>query len=60
MLIVPILLKILTPFTNFLEILAIMFIPSSAVYSYGLMIGSKKHGWLLFFQAMLLFWVGGV
>lgn len=32
-----------TPFTNFLEMLAILLIPASLVYSYGILINSRKH-----------------
>jgi K+-transporting ATPase ATPase A chain len=48
-----------TSFSNFLECLAILLIPAATVYMYGLMIGSKKHAWLIF-SAMLFFWVGGL
>jgi K+-transporting ATPase ATPase A chain len=45
--------------SNLLGMLAIMLIPTASVYAYGIMIGSKKHAWLLFL-VMLLFWSGGV
>lgn len=48
-----------TPFTNLLEMLAIMLIPAASVYTYGMMIGSRKHAWLLF-CTMLALWLGGV
>lgn len=47
-----------TAFSNLLEMLAIVLIPAASVYTYGIMIGSKKHAWLLFF-AMLILWSGG-
>jgi len=34
--------------TNFLEAFAILLIPAASTYTYGIIIGSKKHGWLLF------------
>ena len=37
-----------TPFSNFLEMLAILLIPAALTYTYGVMIKNKKHGWLLF------------
>ncbi len=37
-----------TPLSNFLEMLAILLIPAGLVYAYGVMIGNKKHGWLIF------------
>lgn len=48
-----------TPLSNLLEMLALLLIPAASVYAYGIMIGSKKHGWLLFF-AMLVLWGLGV
>ncbi len=48
-----------TAFSNFLEVLAIILIPAASVYAYGIMIGSKKQGWLLFF-AMMSLWIVGV
>lgn len=48
-----------TAFSNLLEALAIILIPAASVYMYGIMIDSKKHGWLLFF-AMFVLWAGGL
>ena len=48
-----------TGLSNFLEMLAILLIPAATVYAYGLMIGSKKHGWLLF-GVMLFLWACGL
>lgn len=48
-----------TGFSNLLQMLAIMLLPAAAVYAYGIMIGSKKHAWVLLFVC-LTFWVGGV
>lgn len=48
-----------TGFSNLLESLAIILIPSASVYAFGLMIGSKEHAWLLY-CIMLLFWGAGV
>lgn len=36
-----------TPFSNFLEMLAIVAIPAATVYAYGLIVKSKKHAWTL-------------
>jgi potassium-transporting ATPase potassium-binding subunit len=47
-----------TPLANFLEMLAILLIPASLVYSYGIMIGNRKHAWLLFFVMFAIFAVG--
>jgi potassium-transporting ATPase potassium-binding subunit len=48
-----------TPLTNFLEMLALILIPAALVYSYGKMIGYKKHAWLLF-MVMFTLWIGGL
>lgn len=48
-----------TPFSNLLEMLALVLIPAASVYTYGIMIGSKKHAWLLF-SAMLVLWLAGL
>lgn len=45
-------------FSNFFEMIAIFLIPAASVYAYGILVGSKKHGWLLFF-AMFVLWSGG-
>jgi K+-transporting ATPase ATPase A chain len=46
-----------TPLSNFLETLALMLVTSGLVYTYGVMIGNRKHGWLLFL-VMFLVWIG--
>lgn len=48
-----------TAFSNFLEMLAIILIPAATVYTYGLLIGSKQHAWLLY-GAMLTLWMAGL
>jgi len=48
-----------TAFSNLLEMLALILIPAATVYAYGKMIGSTKHGWLLY-SVMLFLWVGGI
>lgn len=47
-----------TPFSNFLELLAIVIIPAATTYGYGLIIGSKKQGWLLFFVMFSMWLIG--
>lgn len=44
-----------TPFSNFLEMLAILLIPSSLVYAYGKMVNSIKHGRVVFMAMFMLF-----
>lgn len=44
-----------TGLSNFFEMSAILLIPAALVFTFGHLIGSKRHGWLLFF-VMLLIW----
>lgn len=48
-----------TPLTNFLEMISILLIPSALAYTYGRMIKSKKHGWIIF-GVMLFVWIVGL
>ena len=45
--------------TNFLELISIILIPAALTYTYGSMIGSKKHGFLLLIT-MFMIWAGGL
>jgi potassium-transporting ATPase potassium-binding subunit len=47
-----------TPFSNFLEMLSLLLIPAALTYTYGLITGSKKEGWILFSVMMILFIAG--
>ena len=47
-----------TPLSNFLEMLAILLIPAAQTYTFGLMIGRRRHGWALF-AVMLILVLGG-
>lgn len=47
-----------SPLTNFLETLAVCAIPAALIYAYGVLAGSKIHGWILFF-AMFVIWAAG-
>lgn len=42
-----------TPFTNFLEMLAILLIPAAFCYSFGFMVGDTRQGWAII-AAMLI------
>ena len=44
--------------TNGLEILCIFLIPAALTYAYGIMIGSRRHGWLLFSVMFILWGIG--
>lgn len=48
-----------TPFSNFLEMLAILLIPSALTYTYGKMVGSTRQGWTIF-SAMLILLLAGL
>ncbi len=47
-----------TPLTNFLEMLSILLLPSSLVYSYGTMLKSKRHAVVLLGVMFLMFLSG--
>ncbi len=44
-----------TPLTNLIEILAMMLLPASLVYTFGLMLKNKKQGWAIFAAMAILF-----
>jgi K+-transporting ATPase ATPase A chain len=46
-----------TPLTNLLEMLGLIIIPAGLVYSFGVMIGDRRHAWCLF-GVMLALLVG--
>ena len=47
-----------TPFSNFLQCLAILLIPAALTSTYGRMVGSRRQGWVIF-AAMLILFVAG-
>ena len=47
-----------TPFTNFLEMLAILLIPAALTYTYGKMVGSVRQGWTIFAVMFVLLILG--
>jgi K+-transporting ATPase ATPase A chain len=46
-----------TPFSNFLEMLAILLIPASLTYTFGKMVGSTRQGWAILAAMLILLWV---
>ena len=46
-----------TPFSNFLELLAILLIPAALCYTFGQMVGDTRQGWALL-AAMLVIFIG--
>jgi K+-transporting ATPase ATPase A chain len=47
-----------TPLSNFVELLSLLLLPAALVYSFGLLVGDRRHAWLLF-GVMLLLFAGG-
>jgi K+-transporting ATPase ATPase A chain len=47
-----------TPFSNFLELFAILIISAGFTYTLGRMVNSQKHGWAVFAAMSFLFFVG--
>ncbi len=45
-----------TPLSNFLEMLAILLIPSALCYTFGVLVGDRRQGWAILI-AMLVIWV---
>ena len=44
-----------TPFSNFLEMLAILLIPAALCFTFGDMVGDKRQGWMVFAAMTVLF-----
>jgi len=47
-----------TPFSNLLEMLALLLIPAALTYMYGKMVGSIRQGWTIFSVMLILLVVG--
>jgi K+-transporting ATPase ATPase A chain len=47
-----------TPFSNFLEMLAILLVPSALTFTYGRLIGSNRQGWTIFLVMFTLLIIG--
>jgi K+-transporting ATPase ATPase A chain len=47
-----------TPFSNFLELLAILLLPASLPFAFGSMLKDRKLGWALYAAMLLLFLLG--
>ncbi len=48
-----------TPLSNWLEMFSLLMIAAAFCYTFGTMVRSKKHGWILF-AAMFLIWFAGL
>lgn len=44
-----------TPFSNFLEMLAILLIPAALCYTFGVMIGDRRQGWAVLAAMSIIF-----
>lgn len=44
-----------TPLTNFLELLAILLIPASLCYTFGVMVNDKRQGWAILTAMFIIF-----
>lgn len=47
-----------TPITNFLQMLAILLIPAALTYTYGVMVGDRRQGWVIFATMLALLIAG--
>jgi potassium-transporting ATPase potassium-binding subunit len=47
-----------TPFSNFLQVLSILLLPAALVFTYGRILGNKKHAWTIFGVMMFVFVTG--
>lgn len=47
-----------TPLSNFLQVLAILLLPAALTYTFGVLVGDRRQGWVLFI-AMLALFLGG-
>ena len=48
-----------TPLSNFLQTLAILALPAACVYAYGLLVGARRHAWVVY-GVMLAFLVAAL
>jgi K+-transporting ATPase ATPase A chain len=46
-----------TPLTNFLQTLAILALPAACVYAYGLLVGARRHAWVVYGVMLAFFTV---
>ncbi len=48
-----------TPLSNFLQLLAILALPAACVHAYGLLVGARRHAWVVY-GVMLAFLLAGL
>lgn len=44
-----------TPLSNFVEMFAILLLPAALTYTFGMLVGDRRQGWVLFIAMMVLF-----
>lgn len=44
-----------TPWSNFLQMISLVLIAAASTYTFGVMVGSRKQGWMLFSAMMAMF-----
>jgi len=47
-----------TPLSNFVQMFSILLIPAALTYTYGVMVGNKRQGWVIFMAMLFLLLVG--
>lgn len=47
-----------TALSNWLQMIAILMIPAALTYTYGMMVKSQRHGWIVFSAMMFIFVIG--
>lgn len=47
-----------TPFSNFLQMFAILLLPAAQVYMFGVMVKNRRQGWAIFVAMAILFAIG--
>jgi K+-transporting ATPase ATPase A chain len=47
-----------TPLSNFLQVFSILLIPAALTYTYGVMVGSRRQGWVIFTVMLVLLLAG--
>jgi K+-transporting ATPase ATPase A chain len=47
-----------SPLSNFLQMLSILLIPAALTYTYGVMVGNRRQGWVIFTAMLILLLTG--
>jgi K+-transporting ATPase ATPase A chain len=49
-----------TPLCNLFQMLSIFIIPAGLTYTFGVIVGNHKEGWVIFAAMAIMFWVGAL